>query len=224
MNFWSLFERVECFPNCGCEPMIAGCIICQPVNFISSLPYFLVAIVLYLRHKNKDPEFYGWAVLMALVGLTSMFAHSSYIRVAMAMDYSSIIFLLTFFFYFDLIKTGPFKKLPGIITLPAYYLILMAVLMPLDIWSQYYVSLFMFAVALAHFFRKHGINVLFQRSVIISILIISVSMVFLLMDKDERFCNIRWLPYGHTLWHIGSALSAYFFGKWYFVEYKKVAL
>jgi len=203
--------------------MIAGCIICQPVNFISSLPYFLVAIILYLRHRSEDPEFFGWVVLMGAVGASSMFAHSSYIRIAMAMDYTSIIFLLTFFFYFDLIKTGPLRKIPGWIMLPGYYLALMIVLFPLDIWSQYYVSLAMFAIALIHFFRKHGINVLFQRSVIISIMIICVSMVFLLMDKDERFCHIKWLPYGHTMWHIGSALSAYFFGKWYFVEYKKVA-
>lgn len=223
MNFWSLFERIECFPNCGCEPMIAGCIICQPVNFISSLPYFLVAIILYLRHRSDDSEFLGWAVLLGAVGASSMFAHSSYIRIAMAMDYTSIIFLLTFFFYFDLIKSGPLKKIPGWIMLPGYYVTLMVVMFPLDLWTQYYVSMAMFGLALIHFFRKHGINVLFQRSVIISIMIISVSMVFLLMDKDERLCHVKWLPYGHTLWHIGSALSAYFFGKWYFVEYKKVA-
>lgn len=223
MNLWSLFERIECFPQCGCEPMIAGCIICQPVNFISSIPYLLVALILYLRHRSSDPEFLGWAILMGVVAFSSMFAHSSYIRIAMAMDYSSIIFLLTFFFYFDLIKTGPLKRISGYIMLPGYYLLLMIILFPMDIWSQYYFSLFMFTIALIHFFRKHSVNVLFQRNVIISIMIMSVSMVFLLMDKDERICNVKWLPYGHTMWHFGSALSAYFFAKWYFVDYKKVA-
>lgn len=216
MDFWSLFDRLPCFPNCGCEPMIAGCFFCQPVNVITSIPYFLAGLILYFKVQNKNKELIAWVSVMGVVAATSMFAHSTYTRISMAMDYASIIFLFTFFLFFDLTK-----KYRALIVSPAYYILLTALLLPLDIWSQYYVSLVMFTIAVIHFLRKNGVKVLVHRSLLTSFTILGISTLFLLLDKDERLCSIKYIPYGHTIWHIGSALSSYFFGRWYFAEKAK---
>lgn len=212
MNFWSLFERLPCFPDCGCEPMVHGCIICQPVNVLSSIPYFIAAIVLYFRIKNKSNELIAWTSLLSVCGMTSMFAHSTYMTLTMAMDYASIIFLLTFFLYFDVVG----KK--SIWAFPVYYFLILIGMLPLDIWTQYFVTVVIFTIAIIHFLRKHSIKALVHKSLLTSFFILAGSTLFMLLDKKEWLCSVRYIPYGHTIWHLGSAVSSYYFGKWYFQD------
>lgn len=220
-DFWSIFARVDCFPNCGCEPMMNGCWICQPMAFVSSIPYFVVAILLIFQNKNRDNMAIAWSLLLSLVALSSMFAHSTYTRIAMAMDYSSIIFLNSFFLFVRLMRIGPMKRISPKILMPGFYIFLFMFMLPLDVWSQFYVCLIFFAIAALDFLYLKGLSVLWERNLIISFGLLALSTLFLMIDKHETFCAMKYVPYGHTIWHLGSALSAYYFGWWYFIEHPK---
>lgn len=163
MNLWWIFSRADCFPNCGCEPMMDGCWICQPMAFVSSLPYLVVGIILFLQNKNRDRLFYAWSLMLGLVALSSMFFHSTYTRASMAMDYTSIIFLMTFFFVTKLMKASP-RKINLKLGLPIYYVALYLFLLPLDIWSQFYVCLAMFTIASIDFLYQRGFGAAGKKS------------------------------------------------------------
>lgn len=199
--------------------MMDGCWICQPMAFVSSLPYLVVGIILFLQNKNRDRLFYAWSLMLGLVSLSSMFFHSTFTRASMAMDYTSIIFLMTFFFVTKLMKASP-RKINLKLGLPIYYVALYLFLLPLDIWSQFYVCLAMFTIASMDFLYQRGLSVLLERSLIISFGLLAISLGFMLIDRHETFCALKYVPYGHTIWHLGSALSAYYFGYWYFIEKK----
>ncbi len=220
IDFWSIFARTDCFPNCGCERMMDGCWVCQPVSIASSLPYLIVAVLLLVRHKKPGKKLILWSTLLGIVGLSSMFAHSTYIRAAMAMDYTSIIFLQTFFFFTRLIERSPLQHISHYILYPGYYLFLYVLLVPLDVWSQFYVALIFFSVALVDFLYHKGLSILWERNLIISFFLLGISVIFMLIDKYETFCAMKYVPYGHSIWHLGSALSAWYFGWWYFYEHE----
>lgn len=222
MDFWSIFSRVDCFPNCGCEPMMDGCWICQPVAMLSSVPYLLVAVGLLIHHRKQpwNNKLFAWCVMLGIVGVSSMLAHSTYFRGAMALDYTSIIFLQTFFFFVRVMELGPLKKISHKITFPGYYFFLFLVLLPLDVWSQFYVALVMFTIAMVDFIYHKGISVLWERNLFLSFVFMGVGLIFMMIDKHETFCAMKYVPYGHTLWHFGSALGAYYFGWWYFFEHE----
>lgn len=200
--------------------MMNGCWICQPMAFVSSIPYFVVAILLIVQNKDRDKKSIAWSILLSLVAVSSMFAHSTYTRAAMAMDYSSIIFLNSFLLFLRVSKMGIFKRFSNKFLMPAAYVMLFMILLPLDVWSQFYVCLIFFAIAALDFLYHKGLSVLWERNLIIAFSLLAISTFFMMIDRHETFCALKYVPYGHTIWHLGSALSAYYFGWWYFIEHR----
>lgn len=116
--------------------MMNGCWFCQPVAITSSVPYLIVAVLLILQHRRPHKKLILWSLILAAVGLSSIFAHSSYFRAAMAMDYASIIFLQTFFLFTRMLEVSPLKHLPHKLVFPGYYFFIYVLLLPLDAWPQ----------------------------------------------------------------------------------------
>ena len=215
---WMPFNPIDCFPHCGCEPFIPWLIVRQPWAFISSLAYFAIGYLLHLQGKKRGVSLKGLPFLMCLVGTTSMFAHSSLSKLAMAMDYSSIIFLITFFPVMDIVTRTFFKRIPLGLLLPAYYIFLVVSLLPFKLMQQYWIASAFFTLGLVHIYRKRGPFFILERKVMISFILLGVSVGFMFLDQNEWFCGLKFIPYGHTLWHIGSGISMYIFWHWYFFE------
>ncbi len=215
---WAPFNLIDCYPHCGCEPYIPWLLVRQPWAFASSLAYFAVGYLLHLQGKKRGVSLKGLPFLMCLVGTTSMFAHSNFSKIAMAMDYSSIIFLITFFPVMDLV-TGTFlKRIPLGLLLPCYYILLIVILLPFKLMQQYWISSGFFLLGLVHIYRKKGPLFILEKKVLIAFLLLGISVAFMFLDKIEWFCHLKFIPYGHTLWHFGSAISMYIFWSWYFFE------
>ena len=204
--------------------MVAGCLFCQPVAILSSLAYMAVTFILYRQHKHKTAEFMGWGGLMVLVGLCSMIAHANYTRIGMGLDFASITYQFTFFMFYRVMNMGRLKNVSSYIKYPVYFIVLLGIYLPLDNWSQFYVCIGFFTLAAIDFIKQKNISVLLEKSLIICFSVLALSTLMMLFDRHESFCSIKFLPYGHTLWHFGSALSAYFFGKWYFLEQRRPAV
>ncbi|MBA2405450.1 MAG: hypothetical protein H0V66_11810, partial [Bdellovibrionales bacterium] len=98
MTFWSQFSRARCLPdNCDCE-FVRDALIAQPSAFWSSFAYLFFAFLLYWMVEKKTYSLKLWTLSFVLLGLSSMFAHGSFIEFALAMDFAGIILVLSFFF------------------------------------------------------------------------------------------------------------------------------
>lgn len=215
---WSPFSYIDCYPHCGCEPYIPWLLVRQPWAFASSLAYFAIGYLLHLQGKKRGVSLKGLPFLMCLVGTTSMFAHSNFTKLAMAMDYASIIFLITFFPLMEVLTETKLKRIPMGIALPVVYIFLIVTLLPFTLIQQYWISSVFFLIGLVHIYRKKGPFFILEKKVMISFLLLGASVCFMFLDKIEWFCDLKYVPYGHTTWHFGSAVSMYIFWHWYFFK------
>lgn len=215
---WSPFAFIDCYPHCGCEPYIPWLLVRQPWAFASSLAYFAIGYLLHIQAKRRGVSLRGFPFLMYLVGTTSMFAHSNFTKLAMAMDYASIIFLITFFPVMDILTRTFLKRIPLGLCLPLYYGFLIVTLLPFKLMEQYWISSVFFTLGLVHIYRKRGPLFILEKKVLISFLLLGVSVSFMFLDRVDWFCDLKYVPYGHTTWHFGSAVSMYIFWHWYFFE------
>ena len=215
---FSPFNFIDCYPHCGCEPYIPWLLVRQPWAFASSLAYFAIGYLLHLQGKKRGVSLKGLPFLMCLVGTTSMFAHSNFTKLAMAMDYASIIFLITFFPLMEVLTRTKLRSIPLGLVLPLVYISLIVTLLPFKLIEQYWISSVFFMIALVHIYRKKGPLFILEKKVLISFLLLGVSVCFMFLDKLEWFCDLKFVPYGHTTWHFGSAVSMYIFWHWYFFD------
>jgi hypothetical protein len=205
------FGNIDCYPYCGCEPSIPWLFIRQPWAFISSIAYFISAWLIVRKSQRLQVPHHFWPVVLYLVGATSAVAHSNFSKLSMAMDFASIIFFITFLPVMDLFKRRA-------LSLSIYYLALVLALLPFTLIGQFYFSMVMFLLGIQYFIRKRGIQMLKEGRVLFSLGLIGVSVIFMFLDKNEFFCQLEYVPYGHTIWHVGSAIGIYFFMDWYLHE------
>lgn len=191
--------------------MLAECVICQPFAFWSSLAYLLSGIILHTQIKNHTPESRYWFRAIVVVTLSSFFAHASFTNLALAIDMAAII-LLTGFIHFPKDRLVFFVGIFAAISLGLFYL-------PLDWWVPL-TTIFFFLSAI-HLWRKTPVPLHRETLFVTSMVLYGVSFSFFLFDKEPWLCGLNYFPYGHTLWHIGSGLTAYLFGRWYFLELPK---
>ncbi|MFP5387330.1 MAG: hypothetical protein ACLGHN_14730 [Bacteriovoracia bacterium] len=215
-----LFAPIDCFPHCGCEQTTF--LIRQPVAVASSLAYFFVGFLLLKKANKSGVSHRGWPFLIFLIGTTSILAHSSFTKIAMAMDFTSIILLITYFPMLDVLKLKGVRQIPSYVSFPLYYILLIGLLLPFTMLQQYFIAMIMFFFSVAHLIKEKTLSVLYDKRLIFSLAVIGFSLVFMFIDKHEFFCGIRYMPYGHTIWHCGSAVGIYLFGKWYFFESAKL--
>lgn len=192
------------------------CIICQPFAFWSSAAYLLAAYLLYRQLKSITPEAGYWLGGLILVSFASFFAHAAFTNLALAVDIASIINLTGFMHFPRLVSSGGLK-LRALKFLSFFmFLSLGLFLIPDRLWVP--ITTIFFLITSLNFWRITPVSLHREIGFLLPMIIYFFSFMLFLFDKEPWLCDISWLPYGHTIWHFGSGLTAYLFGKWYFVD------
>lgn len=210
MNLWERFEPASCMPvNCGCEG-IRDAFIRQPSTTWSSLAFIFASITIYRYVKPKGPELKLWALVCMLMGITSFFGHMSFIRVSLALDFASIILVLSYFALIKIIKNHRF------FWLLLFYIAVFFVMYSLDKWTKIGACLMIFAFAKVDILKEMGFKFYQARDLKIALVVLGVSFGLFVMDEMHLMCSPESLFQFHSLWHIGTAISMFFYGKWRF--------
>ncbi len=220
MKPWQDYARSPCYPDCSCEFMNSESWIHQPIAFWSSLSYLLPILFLHIRVKNKTHMYYAWVLVFVTLTLSSMFCHASFIRLSVAMDFASIGVIMGFFSFFHFTrmeKASAFKIYSSLIGL---LILMIGGMYYLDKWTKIALCMLIFLFAFYEIYLKKGKYFLESRSLQLSILILVCSFLLFLMDDMKALCDPHGWVHGHTLWHIGTAWSAYYYGKWRFIDEK----
>lgn len=219
MSLWADLAHPPCFPNCSCESMALDCILCQPFAFWSSLAYLISGIFLHYQIQNPTLESRYWIRAIVVVTFASFFAHASFTNLALAIDMAAII-VLTGFIHFPRYISDRNLRIRTSLFLVLFTLISGTLfLVPLDLWVP--LTFLFFTVSAFHLWRKTPVALHKEKGFILSMVIYGLSFCFFIFDKEPWLCGIKYFPYGHTIWHLGSALTTYLFGRWYFVELPK---
>lgn len=218
-DLWFWFARADCFPDCDCEQMLAQCLICQPSAFWSSWAYALVAILLYFQVKTKTPEVWFWLSGLLIVTVSSLLAHASFTNFFLAVDMAAIINLLGFLHLPKVTRSSRVLFQVGKFILTFAASVTLLFFLPLAWWVP--LTGLAFFGAAAHLFAKHSFSLHKDRFFMASMVIFGLSFSLFIFDKNPMLCQVTWLPYGHSLWHLGSAVTAYMFGRWYFISMPK---
>lgn len=223
MSFWTQFPLGECYPKCGCEPLGTG-LIMQPFAFWSSLAFALVAFIFYKRTEEKSFELKLWVGLLYYLTFASLFAHASYLKIALAMDFSTIVVLLSFFSLMNLFGLLRLGKKKIIFWLSVYVILLTGCFTVLSGWPRISLCVLIFFFALGDLIRDLR-SELFDASakpLWTSLGILFFSFSGFLADSLLINCVEESWVHGHTLWHIGASASVYYYSVWRFQRPKKL--
>lgn len=210
MNFWEQFDPATCLPdNCNCE-LVRDEFIRQPSAFWSSLAYIAASFATLYFIKNKTTELKSWAIVCLLMGLSSLFGHMSFTRFSLAVDVSTIVLVLSFFPIMRFLSGRGISLIKKVMFLVLFFIILFFGIYELDKWPKVFLCLLVFIFVLKDTLRSTWNYKTFK----VSILILLVSFSFFLFDEFHIGCEPTSFFQFHSVWHIGTALSMFFYGKW----------
>jgi hypothetical protein len=214
VNYWEGFDQVSCLPfGCQCEAPRDD-LIRQPSSFWSSLAYIFAGIPFTGLITVQRPEIKMWASACILMGLSSMFAHMSFIDLAMVFDFSSIILMVSFFSFLNF-----FKKFsaPVMLTfLSAWYLFIFLMIYFMDGSIKMGFCFVVFAISFFDLIRDAGKSFFNSPIATAALIILFFSFVMFLIDELHLICDPKSWFQLHSLWHIGTSISIFLFGKWWF--------
>lgn len=188
----------------------------QPVAFWSSLAYLVPIYFLNKNLKQKTELTRLWNICLIVLTISSMFCHASFIRFSVAMDFASIGIIMGFF---PVVRFTKGKYLSS--SFLVFFILQVLINFGLTKWPKIALSILIYLLALSEVIMSFGKDFLKARSLQLSLLILTVSfLVFLLDDQKILFCDPSGLFAGHTIWHIGTAWSAYYYSKWRFIDGK----
>ncbi len=180
----------------------------QPIAFWSSLAYLIPIFLL----KKKTELTRLWSYCLIALTISSMFCHASFIRLSVAMDFASIGIIMGFFSIVHFMKG---KNLLSAFSI--FFILQVLANFGLTKWPKIALSILIFLLAFYEVIQTYGFVFVKARSLQLSMLTLSVSfLIFLLDDQKIFFCDESGWFAGHTLWHLGTAASAYFYVKWGF--------
>jgi hypothetical protein len=217
MNIWSAYPRALCLPNnCGCEAINLDVLIAQPSAFWSSLFHLIFAVVLYIHVKEKTQELKLWVLSLVILGLSSHFAHGSFLEFAMAMDFAGIVLVMSFFALYKWLVKRVSSTPVLVVLLLIYQVSLWMTFYSLDKWFKVSMCVVIFGIAIAELLYAEGKAFWKARDLHLSLGTLVASFALFMLDELKVFCNPHsWLS-GHSVWHLGTALTLYFYGKWRF--------
>lgn len=192
----------------------------QPIAATSSLAYILCGYFIWRSVKVKSSKLKQFVYISAIMGITSFIAHSNYSVISIAMDYASIIMIISFFALDDFLLKRLDTTLKLMISLSAVYGFYMLVYYKFVASFQISLTFLIFILAFLHVIKVKGLGPFKEKEFVISMLLFGLSFLFFLFDKSDVLCKITWLPYGHSIWHLGTALSLYIYSQWMFREVK----
>lgn len=211
MSFWDRFEPSSCYPDkCQCEA-VQDALIRQPSSFWSSLAYVVAGGAIYREIKNKSHELKMWAGVCCLMGLSSMFGHGSFIRISLALDFASIVLVLSFFALLNYLRKFSVARIMAFFSV--YYVALFMAMYQLGKWPKIGACLAIFAVSLGEVAKRKV-----DMNLFLCLGILALSFGFFVIDEMHIGCDPHSLFQFHSLWHLGTGLSMYFYGKWRFTN------
>lgn len=216
MSYWSQFKPASCLPhNCDCE-FIQDAWIAQPVAFWSSLSYIFFALLLYWMVPKKSNTLKLWTGCFILIGLFSQFAHGSFIELAMATDFAGIVLVISFFFIIKWLNrwvTNPWRIC---FILGSYLGGLIMAFYSLDKWFKISLCIVIFLIAIIELIHSEGKKFFKDKDLHRSLIVLFVSFIFFLTDELKLMCDPHSWMQGHSVWHVGSAVTLFLYGKWRF--------
>jgi hypothetical protein len=214
MKSWFGLESIICFPDkCQCEAAGEG-IIRQPSSFWSSWAYLLAGIFLYRYLKNKSLELKMWTGVCFLLGITSMLGHASFTKLALAMDFASIVLVLIFFSILNFFMLLQIRLTHMLICFAGFYVVLVLAMHSMGKWGQIGICVIVMALSVNDILRETGKDFFKYKSLNYALLILSISFVIFVMDENHVMCDPQSLWQWHSFWHIGTAIAMFFYGKW----------
>lgn len=218
MNIWEGLAPASCYPDkCQCEG-VRDALIRQPSAFFSSVAYIIAGILIYRHVAQKSFELKVWTGVCVLMGLSSHLGHASFANVLLAMDFASIVMVLSFFAVLNLLRMLKVNSGRIVIILGLYYVGLYFAMLSMGKWGKIGMCLLIFAFSIGDLIREMGSNFLKARNLLLSLFILTVSFGVFVIDEMHIGCDpSSWLQW-HSLWHIGTATSMYFYGRWRFAE------
>lgn len=217
MSIWSGFPLANCLPdNCGCEFVQLNAIIAQPSAFWSSLFHLVFPFVLYLSVREKSQTLKLWILSLIILGLSSHFAHGSFLEFAMAMDFAGIVLVLSFFPLYKWLSKWVSSTPKFVLLLLLFQSGLWLVFYSMNKWVKVGVCVVIFAVAIGELLQAEGKAFWKAKYLHWALGTMTISFSLFMIDEFKLICDPHSLLTGHTVWHFGTALTLFFYGKWRF--------
>lgn len=218
MNPWVDWKPASCYPDkCQCEA-VQDAFIRQPSSFLSSFAYIIAAFAIYRAVAQKSFELKLWAAVCFMMGVSSLIGHATFVKVFLAMDFASIVMVLSFFAVLNLLRLLKVSEGKIVAILIVYYVFLYAAMISMNKWGNIGMCLLIFAFSMADMIREMGWGFLKARTLQLSLLVLTLSFGIFIIDEMHIACEPMSLFQFHSLWHIGTAVAMYFYGRWRFDE------
>ena len=218
MNPWKNFEQAVCLPdNCMCEG-IRDSFIRQPSATWTSLAYLLAATAIYRYVKEKTMDLKLWALVCTLMGLSSFFGHMSFVRFSLALDFASIVLVMSFFSIWNLLTRLRQSLTRIFIFFALFYLTIYGAMFSMTKLGKMGVVFVVFIFAMVEIIREMGPGLLKARTLHYSLGVFTFSFGLFVMDEMHVNCSPHSLFQLHSLWHLGTSIAMFLFGKWRFDE------
>jgi hypothetical protein len=211
---WSQYSRANCLPdNCGCELVRLEQWLAQPSAFWSSLFHIIFAFILYYQVKEKSLALKLWFFCLILLALSSHFGHGSFLEFAMAMDFSGIVLVMSFFALFNFAQKKSISTPVLVFLLLIYQFLLCLIFYSLHKWFKVGICSVIFSVTILELIKTNGRDFLKEKNLKKALIWFGVAFVFFMLDEFKVMCDPEsWLS-GHSVWHLGTAVSLYYYGK-----------
>jgi hypothetical protein len=217
MSIWSNFPRAICLPdNCGCELVDLNAFIAQPSAFWSSAFHLIFPLILYFSIKEKSQKLKLWIFSVMILGLSSHFAHGSFLEFAMAMDFAGIVLIISFFPLYRWLVKWVSSTPMVVLLLLSYQGGLWMTFYSLDKWFKVGVVVVIFLFSIVELMHTEGKDFWKAKYLHLALISLVVSFGFFMIDELRIICDPKSWFSGHSIWHFGTGLCIYFYGKWRF--------
>jgi hypothetical protein len=214
---WSQFTRAFCLPDaCGCEFVDLQAWIAQKSAFWTSSFHLFFALLLYFQVKERSQRFKFWIFSLLLLGLASHFGHGTFLEVGMAMDFAGIVQVISFFAIYPWLSRITKSFLPLILLFIGYQFSLVLIFFNLYKWFKFSLCVGVFVLSMGELVKAEGSSFFKAKSLHQALGVFFISLLFFLADEMKLWCDPHSWFTGHSVWHFGTGLGLYLYGRWRF--------
>jgi hypothetical protein len=131
----------------------------------------------------------------------------------MATDFAGIILVTSFFALYSFMSRFRLSTFKLVCCLVFYFAGLTFTFYSLEKWTKVSFCLFVVALAMFEMIKQMGSGIFKQKEITMALSLLLISFGFFLLDELKIFCDPQsWLS-GHSVWHLGTALSLNIYGR-----------
>lgn len=222
LDWFAMDNRLE---HSFCEKTIISNQVRQPINTFSSIIYLFFAVII-LKNKNRNTnhisdninQFYEFllGLLLVYVFICSVFFHATLADISLKLDFTAVCALVSFpsiYFLNNLIHKN--KKNTNHVFKSFFILFFFITFILLSLTTHHEKHrLLMFLLIIIFFIisfivtNKSNTD---RKYLFFSMASIIVAIIWLELDKYNFFCNPDGYFQPHSLWHVFSGFSAFYF-------------